>query len=95
MAEEKEKKKAKEKRPTALKRDLQSERRRVANRSYKAEVNTAIRLLKESLLKKDTATTKAQLAEVYSLVDKGVKTGVFKPNKASRTKSRLALEASI
>jgi len=95
MADEKEKKKAKEKRPTALKRDLQSEKRRLANRSYKAEVNTAIRILKESVSKKDQTASKAHLSAVFSLMDKGVKTGVFKLNKASRTKSRLALEASV
>lgn len=94
MAEEKDKKTVKEKRPTALKRDLQSEKRKLANRSFKAEVNTAVRAFKESVSKKDVNSAKEQFSAVCSLMDKGVKTGVFKLNKASRTKSRLAAEAS-
>ncbi|MBS3905012.1 MAG: 30S ribosomal protein S20 [Simkania sp.] len=94
MANEQEKAPAKEKRPTALKRDAQNERRRLANRSFKAEVNTAIRGFKEAASKKDTAAAKAQLSAVYSLLDKGVKTGAHKLNKASRTKSRLSQEIS-
>jgi small subunit ribosomal protein S20 len=93
MAEEKKeegKKNGKEKRPTALKRNLQSEKRRIANRSFKATVQTAIRGFKDSLSKKDQAAAKDQLQTVYSLMDKGVKSGIFKLNKASRTKSRLS-----
>lgn len=89
MAEEK-KEEAKKKRPTALKRNLQSEKHKVANRSFKATVQTAIRGYKDSLSKKDQTAAKTQLQTVYSLMDKGVKTGIFKLNKASRTKSRLS-----
>jgi small subunit ribosomal protein S20 len=95
MAEEKDTKKAKEKRPTALKRDLQNERRRLANRSFQAQVNTAIRSLRDSVAKKDKAATQTQLSNVFSLMDKGVKIGMFKLNKASRTKSRLSAETTI
>jgi small subunit ribosomal protein S20 len=93
MAEEKnedQKKTKKQKRPTALKRNLQSERRKLANRSFKATVQTAIRGFKDSLSKNDKTAAKAQLQTVYSLMDKGVKAGIFKCNKASRTKSRLS-----
>lgn len=89
MAEEKEKKEAKVRRPTALKRDMQNERRRLANRSFRAEVSTAIRALKSSAQKGDKAVVKDQLSAVYSLIDKGVKTGNYKSNKAARDKSRL------
>lgn len=90
MADEKEKKATKVKRPTALKRDMQHERRRLANKSFKAEVSTAIRTLKTNAQKGDKTLVKDQLAAVYSLMDKGVKTGVFKQNKASRDKSRIS-----
>jgi small subunit ribosomal protein S20 len=90
MAEEK-KAEAKAKRPSALKRDLQSEKKRLRNKSYRASVLTSIRSLESSLNKKETPeAVKSKLNDIYSMMDKGVKSGVFKPNKAARTKSRLA-----
>ncbi len=83
-------KQQKEKRPTAQKRDIQNERNRLRNRAFKSNVKTAIRHFEETLAKGDAAQTKSSLNEVYSLMDKGVKRGTFKLNKASRTKARLA-----
>lgn len=83
----------KTKRPTALKRDLQSSKRRASNKIYKSRVKTAIRAYQESLEKSDANVTKAALNEVYSLLDKCAKKGVYKVNKANRTKSRLAAKA--
>ncbi len=91
MAKQEEKKKVK--RPTALKRDLQNKKRRLNNKMYKSRVKTAIRKFQDSLIKGEEAVTKEQLNEVYSLLDKGVKKGVYKLNKASRTKSRLTVRA--
>lgn len=93
MAKE-ETKKAKEKRPTPLKRDLQNEKRRLRNKSFKSSVRTAIRHFDEAAQKKDEKLIKEQLDAIYSLMDKGVKRGVYKLNKASRTKSRLAARAA-
>ena len=81
MAEEKKAEK-KTRRPTPLKRELQNQRKRLANRSFRASVSTAVRSLKD-------APSKEKLDLIYSLVDKAVKRGIFKPNKASRLKSRL------
>lgn len=90
MAQEKAKeKKAKVKRPTPLKRDDQNEKRRTRNRTFKASMRTSIRRLEEALEKGDQTVSKKQLSEVYSIVDKGVKHGIIKKNKASRTKARL------
>ena len=86
MAEEK---KAKKRIPSAKKRDKQNSKRRLENRSFKAEVGTAVRSYEASLKASDKAAAKEKLSAVYSLVDKGVKTGRFKINKAARTKSRL------
>ncbi len=91
MAQAKDKKTAKTRRPSALKRDLQSERRNLANRSFKSKVHTALRSLEDSVVKGEQIQVKERLSTVYSLIDKGVKTGVFKQNKADRTKSRLSL----
>lgn len=90
MAQEKENPKKKTKRPTALKRDLQNSKRRTRNRLYKSQVRTTLRNLQETLEKKDTQLSQASLNEAYSILDKCVKAGVFKLNKASRTKARLA-----
>lgn len=82
------------KRSTALKRDDQSEKRRLKNRSYKSSVRTAIRHFEDALPKGDASAIEKSLSDVYSMMDKGVKTGVFKLNKASRTKARLAARAA-
>lgn len=93
MADQKEApKKAAERRPQAIKRNYQNERKRLHNRSFKAEVRSAVRSL-ESSFGKDKAVIKENLSKVYSLVDKGVKTGIFKLNTAKRVKGRLAAKA--
>lgn len=80
----------KTKRPTAIKRDLQSKKRRFINKTYKSRVRTAIRALEDSLAKGDVQEVTLKLNAAYSILDKCAKTGVFKINKVSRTKSRLA-----
>lgn len=102
MAEEKapkaaDKKKAegKTRQPSALKRDLQNEKRRLRNRSYRASVLTCIRTLENSINQKEAPEAlKAKLNEIYSIMDKGVKRGVYTPQKAARTKSRLSARCS-
>lgn len=86
-------KKTKARRPTPLKRDMQAEKRRLRNKAFKSSVRTAVRHFDESIAKGDAASIQEQLAAVYSMMDKGVKRGVYKLNKASRTKARLAARA--
>lgn len=92
MAEEAEKKKTR--RPTALKRDIQSEKRRLINKSFKAKVRSATRLFEEAMNARTKESIQSTLNDVYSLMDKGVKRGVYKLNKASRTKARMAAKAA-
>lgn len=92
MAEAKEKT-AKVKRPTPLKRDIQNEKKRERNKSFKTNVKSAIRNFEAAMPKGDEAVIKEKLNQVYSLMDKGVKRGIFKLNKASRTKARLTARA--
>jgi len=92
MAKEQEKKK-KVKISTAIKRDLQSEKSRLRNKVYRSRVRTAIRTFQDTLTKGDQAASTEKLNEAYSLLDKCVQKGVYKLNKASRTKSRLAAKA--
>lgn len=74
--------------PTAKKRDIQGEKRNLLNRMFKSRVNTLIRKLEDSI--KNKQATQDDLSSLYSLVDKGVKKGVFKLNKGSRIKTRFA-----
>lgn len=90
MAKAPEKKDVKVKRPTALKRDIQSEKANERNRTFKATVRTALRKLESSLEGNDPTEKQTNLDQVFSLMDKGAKRGIFKANKASRLKSRLA-----
>lgn len=96
MAEEKgAKKEAATKKPSALKRDIQSEKKRLRNRSYRSSVLTAIRGLEQAITQKEGAEAlKTKLNAIYSLMDRGVKKKVYKPQKAARTKSRLTLRVS-
>lgn len=84
-------KKAKVKRPTALKRDLQSERARIRNKGFRSKVSTAIKAASDA----QTEQRKEKLSAVYSLMDKGVKKGVFKKNKADRLKSRITKRLAV
>jgi len=92
MAKEQAKKK-KEKVSTAIKRDLQSEKSRLRNKVYRSKVRTAIRAFEDALPKGDQAVVTEKLNEAYSSLDKCVQKGVYKLNKVSRTKSRLAARA--
>ncbi|ATZ18055.1 30S ribosomal protein S20 [Mesoplasma melaleucae] len=70
------------------KRVLTNEKSRTANKAIKSEIRTAIK--KALAAKKDESTdAKDLINHAVSLVDKGVKKGILKPNKAAREKSRL------
>lgn len=86
-------KKSKPRKPSALKRDEQSLKRNLRNRSFKSKVTTAVRAFEDTVSKKDSPGAKAKLNDVFSLMDKGVKKGIYKLNKASRVKSRLNARA--
>lgn len=93
MAEDKKKEK-KERRPQAQKRVIQSEKRRFRNRTQKSEIRSAIRRFEDCIVKGEAPVIKEALSQVYCLVDKAVKNGVWKINKGSRTKSRLTAKAA-
>ncbi len=85
---------AKERQPTAKKRQIQSEKRRLENKTFKSRVRTAVRSFEEALKASNSEDTTDKLNELYSLYDKGVKKGVYKANKAARSKSRFAAKVS-
>lgn len=82
------------KRPTAIKRDLQAEKARIRNRVRKAKAKTAIRRLDESVVAQNGNATQTSLNDVYSVLDKAGKVGLFKKNKVNRLKSRIAKRAA-
>jgi small subunit ribosomal protein S20 len=92
MAPKKEEKKSdvKVKAPSAIKTHNQEIKRRDINRTFKSRVRTAMNHF-EAALKNSAAPEAAATAlnEVFSMMDKGVKRGIFKRNKADRTKSRF------
>lgn len=90
MAEEGKKGPSKKKCPTAIKRIKQSKEKNQRNSSFKSRVRTAIRSFETALSAKDKGQMQTALKSVYSLMDKGVKQGIYKENKAARTKSRIA-----
>lgn len=91
MAEEGKKDAKKKKCPTALKRMKQNKKSNQRNSSFKSRVRTAIRSFETALSSKDKDKMQSALKSVYSLMDKGVKHGIYKENKAARTKSRMAM----
>jgi small subunit ribosomal protein S20 len=82
------------KRPMALKRVIQNEKRALINKAFKSRVRTAVRKFQGALLAGEEAAVKEELSGVYSMVDKGVKRGIFKQNKANRIKKRFSLQVA-
>lgn len=72
----------------------QNQKKKLQNRVLKSRTATAIRALKESFRGVEKDKKEEKLASVYALVDKGVKKGVYKRNKADRIKSRLTLQSN-
>ena len=84
MAEETKKKKL----PTAQKRMIKNKKANARNSAFKSSVRTAMRAFQEAAKTGEGIAEK--LSSVFSLMDRGVKRGIYKKNTAGRTKSRLA-----
>lgn len=82
--------KKKTKRPTAQKRDLRNNKLRMINKSFKSSTRTIVRAFEEALKTQDKERIQNALNGVFSVMDKGIKQGIYKPNKADRIKSRAA-----
>jgi small subunit ribosomal protein S20 len=92
MADDKEKKKTKL--PTAQKRDIRNAKHYAINKTFKSRVRSAQRSFDEALKAGEKEAIQETLNGVYSLMDKGVKRGIYKLNKASRTKKRSTVLAA-
>ncbi len=72
---------------TAVKRNKQDAKKRIRNRATKSRIHTARIALKKAA--DDSEEKSEHLSSLHSLIDKAVKKGLFKKNKANRLKSRL------
>jgi len=72
----------------------QNKRRRVLNLARAKKFREAIRQYKKALEEKNMEEARKLLSLVYKNLDKAVKTGVIKKNKASRLKSRLSKKSA-
>ncbi|CCB90228.1 MAG: 30S ribosomal protein S20 [Simkania sp.] len=87
---EAEKEAKKKKTPTAQKRIIQDTKKRAISRSFKSKVRTAINAFEKALSAGEKEMMQSALNTVYSLMDKGVKKGIYKQNKAARVKSQVS-----
>ena len=88
---ENEEKKAKVKIASRAKSFRKSEEARMRHKSRRNMIYTMEKKLRAAVEAKDEALAKDLLSKQYAVLDKAVKNGTFHKNKASRTKSRLAL----
>ncbi|HPR54765.1 MAG TPA: 30S ribosomal protein S20 [Deltaproteobacteria bacterium] len=75
--------------PSALKRQRQSEKRRLRNKGHKSTINTTIKKIFTSLSEKDTDKAKEFTKEAISRLDSAVNKGALHRRTASRRISRL------
>lgn len=88
---EKEEKKAKVKIPSRAKSFRKSEQARIRHKARRNMIFTMEKKLRAAVEAKDETLARELLSKQYAVLDKAVKSGTFKRNKANRKKSRLAL----
>ena len=76
--------------PSALKRQKQSEKRRLQNRSYKSTINTMVKKTLASLEANQGDEAKANYKLAIAKLDSAVNKGILPRNTASRRISKLA-----
>lgn len=79
---------------SGLKRRRQNEVRRLRNRAVRTRVRNAMRDLRAAITGGDAAKVKELLPRTVSVIDNGVRKGVFQRNTAARAKSRLTVQAN-
>jgi small subunit ribosomal protein S20 len=79
---------------SGLKRRRQDEVRRDRNRAVRTRVRNAMKALRTAIASGDAAAVKKLLPRTVSVIDSGVRKGVFHRNTASRYKSHLTSQAN-
>lgn len=72
---------------SALKRQRQSEKRRLRNKSYKSFLKT---LTKKFLAEQDLEKKRELLNKLYKYLDRAAAKRIYHPNNVARKKSKLA-----
>lgn len=75
---------------SAKKRNRQSKKRNLTNRSVKHEIKTQMRKVLVAVAAKDAAAASREFSMVSKNIDKAAARRILHPNAAARTKSRLA-----
>jgi small subunit ribosomal protein S20 len=78
---------------SGLKRRRQNEVRRVRNRAVRTRVRSALKDLRAAITSGDQSKVKELLPRTVSIIDVGVRKGVFHRNTADRFKARLSSQA--
>jgi small subunit ribosomal protein S20 len=79
---------------SGLKRRRQNEVRRIRNRAVRTRVRNAMKSLRNAISGGDAGLVKELLPHTVSVIDGGVRKGVFHRNTAARYKSRLTTQAN-
>ena len=74
---------------SAIKRNRQSEKKRVRNASVKSHVKTRIKAVLKAVEEKDPSQSLASLQTAISIIDKASSKGILHKNNAARKISRL------
>jgi small subunit ribosomal protein S20 len=80
---------------SGLKRRRQNEVRRQRNRAVRTKVRNAIRELRSAIASGDAGRVKELLPNTVSVIDAGVRKGVFHRNAAARYKAHLSSQAGV
>lgn len=79
---------------SALKRDKQSKKRRLRNKSYKSTINTMVKKIFSAIDEKDADGTKKNYTDAVARLDSAVNKGILHRRTASRKISRLTKKVS-
>ncbi len=74
---------------SAIKRNIQSNNRRLRNRAVKTRVKSVVKAVRLSGAQDDAATLSGKLRVAQAVIDKAVKKGVIHSRTAARKISRL------
>jgi len=75
----------------ARKRNRQSEKRRIWNKSARNEIKTLTKTLREKVSAKDVEAARTLFRKITSKLDKAAKNHVYHRNGAARRKSMIAV----
>lgn len=73
-----------------MKRNLQNEKRRLANSAFKSSLKTALKNVEVAVENKDKEAAATALSVAFKKLDKAVSKGIHHKNFVARNKSKLA-----